>query len=315
MNIKNILIAFILSLIFYVVVFSYVIHKPITIGIMRDYYDLKFDYLEKIDQRKIIVLAGSVGRFSIRCETIEVLTETPCSNMSLTIHMPIDYQFNLIKEYLNEGDLIYLPYEYEILRRKKEDMSAFNDLPYFVAYDKKYLFKLDTKRFLSALFYFDIRFLISGIGEMILKTIGINKRFTIDTMTTQGDESKHTLERGIKYQEYIQSLEWQKPDLESYSINSYNGEILSEFMEWAMMRNIRVIGGLPPTFNDETIDDSYIMHIRAFYEDNGHTFIQLDNKSQYPRAYFYDKPYHLTEEYQIQHSSEISELLKSYLNQ
>ena len=226
----------------------------------------------------------------------------PCTNMSVSADLSFDYQLDIIKPYLGPGDVVYLPIEFESLGTTKEEMMGGAELPYVVAYDHEYLKGMGFERLLQALFYFDLKFLISGLGEMLLDRMHFERRFTLDTLTPQGDESGHTLENGLPYREYLDNLEWIPPGAEQFDVTSYRVEIIEEFLKWAASRNIQVIGGLPTTFDDEPVPDELVARLCAWYIRHGQRFMVLDNKSQYPRSSFYDTPYHLVEEQQIRHS-------------
>jgi hypothetical protein len=290
------------SLMVYAVIFVFIVHKPMTIGVMEGYYVKKLTYLEGIHDNKLVLLAGSNGRFSHRCETITAVLGMPCTNMSVSAGLSFDYQLDIIKPYLNPGDIVYLPIEFESLSAKKEEMMGGAELPYIVAYDHKYLKGMGFERLLHALFYFDLKFLFSGLGEMLLDRMHFERRFTLDTLTPQGDESGHTLENGLPYREYLDNLVWIPPGAEQFDVTSYRVETLDEFLGWATSRNIQVIGGLPTTFDDEPVPDELVARLCAWYRRHGHRFMVLENKSQYPRSSFYDTAYHLVEEQQISHS-------------
>ena len=90
--------------------------------------------------------------------------------------------------------------------------------------------------------------------------------------------------------------------------------VVSDFMYWTTANDISIIGGLPTTFNDVPIADELIKRMEKFYFTNGHDFIVMENRSQYPRQHFYDTPYHLAEEYQINHSRLLAEIIKVKLD-
>jgi len=302
MHIKYITYAAAASLLLYAVIFIFIVHKPLTVGVMQGYYANKLSYLEDIDDSKIVLLAGSNGRFSHRCETMEPLLGMPCSNMSVSSDLSLDYQLDIIKPYLNPGDIVYLPLEFGALSGTKKDMMAGAELPYIVAYDHDYLEGMSFERLMHALFYFDLKFLISGLGEMLLDSLHVKRRFSLETLTRQGDESGHTLEKGAPYRDLLAGLEWSQPAMGAFSGDSFKTGILADFLEWAADRDIQVIGGLPTTFDDEPVPDELIVRLCAFYKRHGQRFMVLENKSQYPRSSFYDTAYHLVEEQQINHS-------------
>ena len=302
MKIKYLVLSASASLLLYAVIFVFIVHKPLTVGVMQEYYARKLSYLGGIEGSKIVLLAGSNGRFSHRCETIETVLGMSCSNMSVSADLSLDYQLGIIKPYLKAGDIVYLPLEFAALSGTKQEVMAGAEQPYVVAYDHDYLKGMKFERLMHALFYPDLKFLISGLGEMLLERLHVKRRFTPDTLTRQGDESGHTLEQGLPYRELIANVEWSPPSPEDFAGDSFKAGLLGEFLDWAADRKIRVIGGLPTTFDDEPVPDEFVARLCAWYRQHGQGFMVLENKSQYPRSSFYDTPYHLVEEQQIRHS-------------
>ena len=124
MRIVRLLLIMLMSCIVYIACYVFVIDKPITIGIKQDYFARKTAYLAGLRSPKIVLLAGSNGRFSHRCETIEQETGIGCANMSIAAGMSLSYQFDNIKPYIGRGDLVYLPLEYAQYRRSKLQVMA-----------------------------------------------------------------------------------------------------------------------------------------------------------------------------------------------
>ena len=309
MKIRHLVLSASASLLLYAVIFVFIVHKPLTVGVMQEYYARKLSYLAGIEGSKIVVLAGSNGRFSHRCETIEKVLGVSCSNMSVSADLSLDYQLGIIKPYLDAGDIVYLPLEFAALSGTKQEVMAGAEQPYVLAYDHDYLEGMGFERQMYTLFYPDLKFLISGIGEMLLDSMHVKRRFTPDTLTRQGDESGHTPEKGLPYRELIANVAWSPPSPEDFSGNSYKAEILGDFLDWAADRKIRVIGGLPTTFDDEPVPDELVESLCRWYRQHGQAFMVLENRSQYPRSDFYDTPYHLVEEQQIRHSGLVASRL------
>lgn len=309
MKITTFITAIVFSNCLYSFCFIFVIHKPLTIGVMKEYFHKKTAYMQKAQGQKFILLAGSNGRFSHRCEIIEKKVGLPCTNMSISADLSLEYQFDKLKPYLNPGDIIYLPLEYESYSGSEEEIFTGSQIPYIAAYDHLYLFDRDLDELIQVLFYFDIKYMISAVGEMILHTAGLKRRYSVDTMTLQGDESQHVLVSGRPYRPYIETLKWHPPDSSAIDLRSFKMARLEKFLRWAAAKNIRVIGGLPTTFDDFFISDKVIAKIESIYKKNGHDFLIMSNQSQYPRKVFYDTSYHLAEEYQITHSLTLSRYL------
>jgi hypothetical protein len=238
MTIKKFILAALFSTLLYASLFLFVMHKPLTIGVMNDYYDKKIGYVETLRSPKLVILAGSNGRFSHRCETIELEHGISCINMSIAATISIDYQLERIKPYLGAGDMVYLPLEYGVLSKTVREMAALDDVPFTAAYDRKYFFNQPLERLLPAIFYFDLKFLISSAGEMALDRLGISRRFSSDTLTKQGDEKGHTLKKAEPYRRYLSQLEWGQPGLrapvpEDMNVDADSARIVRDFLFYA----------------------------------------------------------------------------------
>jgi len=143
MKLKYLLYTTVISCLIYFIGFAYIVHKPLSVGILQGYYEKKISYLRAIDCRKIILLAGSNGRFSHRCETIEEEIAVPCVNMSVIAGISLDYQFEKIKPFISSGDIVYLPFEFGVLSNTNKNLFYGAQLPYIVAYDHNYFSSMD----------------------------------------------------------------------------------------------------------------------------------------------------------------------------
>jgi len=79
-------------------------------------------------------------------------------------------------------------------------------------------------------------------------------------------------------------------------------ELAERFIAWAQGHGVRVIGGLPTEFADLPMPESTLAAIRQLYLVHGAGFLELPNRSRYPRSAFFDSPDHLNERWQIAHS-------------
>jgi hypothetical protein len=289
------------SLLIYFFLFIFIIHKPLTVGIQKSYYDYKINYISSIaTQNKIAIFAGSNGRFSHRCETIEQMTGIRCANLSITADTNIKWAFSRYKPYFKKGDVLYMPLEYQDKLQKPSDVG--NEAPYIVAYDHKELFHFyNASQLMSALFWFDIKYFFSGLGEMLLSSIGKERRFSIKTMTVQGDESGHDEAKSLAYRHIIATILAPRIDESSYKTDE-NCQDLLDILKWGKASGVKIIGGLPTVFEEARPSKKVIRFLQSFFQRNGHCFLILPNYSLYPRVFFYDTAYHLKEANQIYYS-------------
>ena len=58
-----------------------------------------------------MILAGSNGPYSHRCEIIEPILRMPCVNGGVAVGIGLDYLFARWQKALHSGDILYLPME------------------------------------------------------------------------------------------------------------------------------------------------------------------------------------------------------------
>jgi hypothetical protein len=147
--------------------------------------------------------------------------------------------------------------------------------------------------------YFELPFLIHGLLESALNRSGFQRREGVDAMTPQGDQRGHTAELGLPYRQLLQGARFEPPKIPEQSRAL---TVLGDFLDRMRERGVRVIGGLPTTPDGVRIDDALIAQLRGFFQQHGHDFLVLPNRSQYPLGCFFDSTYHLNEGCQGEHS-------------
>jgi hypothetical protein len=302
LRLRDLALALVAGLVLYIAVFGFLVHKPLTVGIISQYIEYKHHYLESLGGRqKIVILAGSNGRFSHRCEEIARNIEIPCVNLSISADLDLLWQFRRYAAALEDGDVLYLPLEYYGLPPSHEANARARvggEAPYIVAYDKWQLKNYTAEQVGLALFQFDIKYLLSGFGEMALSGVGKERRYSLKTMTMNGDERGHAIANAKTYQPVISRLN--TPEISRYP--QWLEMELVEIFKLLQSTGVTVVGGLPTIFDDEPLTDTLTDELSSVFTSRGHCFIILPNRSQYPRSQFYDTAYHLSEEAQIHHS-------------
>jgi hypothetical protein len=292
-----------LGMCFYIFLFMFIVDRPLTTNEIGAYIQYKADYLASIrDQHKIAIFAGSNGRFSHRCETIAAQTGVACANLSTAVGYDLTWQMSRYWPYLKRGDVLYMPLEYWAPPAGRVKIDG--ESPYVVRHDHASLAQYSLSRMVSALFSFDIRYLISGIGEMLLQESGVQRRTSIQSLTIQGDERGATREKSEQYSSFIQGLPHPSVSLEAYTDRAFS-EAVDPIIEAARAKGVVVVGGLPTTFDDAHIPAPVVMWLQAYYELRGACFLALPNLSEYPRSAFYDTDSHLQESAQIAHSARL----------
>ncbi len=163
-------------------------------------------------------------------------------------------------------------------------------------------------RQLAALFSSDLRAGIMSLLETMLRDSGFNDPRTavIGSTNIWGDHVGHTVDLGRGNQSALAIEEPFHPSARQIG-SGYGAAVVSDFLGWAAVHGVRVIGGLPTGFADSPISDDSVAAIRTVYREQGAGFLELANRSRYPRADFFDTPDHLNEAAQIRHSMAVGQ--------
>ena len=92
------------SLLLYFVLFGLLLDRPLTLGYLRHQLDMKVARGASLHGPKLVILAGSNGPYSHRCETIQPILHLPCVNAGVAVGVGLDYLFARWKPLLHPGD-------------------------------------------------------------------------------------------------------------------------------------------------------------------------------------------------------------------
>lgn len=309
-NCLNLVATLIASLAIYGGVFIFVADKPLTIGFIRDAFDIKHAYATQAKGPKLVVAAGSGALFGIRCASLEKLIGRPCVNGAITGELGLRYSFDLAKRLVKRGDVVIMPLEFGFYNHSRAQIGRQSTHPYRVRHDLASLWQLTAGEIMQGIFQFDLRYLISAMVETGLGKMGISRRFSRDTLTPNGDMRFHTAENGAMFRRFVDAQRLDTPRSEAFRIGDGTRQAITDFARWAKTRGVRILGTLPTSFDDRPIDKGVVTQIKQLFRDVGHDFFVVENLSQYPRRCFYDSPYHLNEACQQQHTRKLAKALK-----
>ncbi|MBC7996066.1 MAG: hypothetical protein H7Z15_22805 [Rhizobacter sp.] len=291
-----------LSIALFVAVFS-VVHRPLVVGEIQKNLDYKLAYARQLASPKIVVLAGSNGRYSHRCEVLTAALDKPCVNASIGVGIGLDFLLDQWRPVLQRGDIVYMPLEYGQYRFTKAEMHGGLQNALMVHSQRDYLLSLDAQRISAAYGSFDLPFLIHGLAEMALDSRGFRRRSSTASLTPQGDEQGHTAELGRPYVTALRALQAESSLVPERSDTI---TVLVAFLQQARHAGVTVVGGLPSVPDSVAVAQADIDRLRRLYEENGHLFLVLPHQSRYPLACFYDTLYHLNESCQLAHSAAVA---------
>lgn len=242
-----IVIAVLIMISFFVVITTY------PKGVFHDSYQSvivdKYRRLQKIDDPKIIIVAGSSAAFGINQDMMEDETGYKVVNLGLQAGFGNLFPSELSKENINEGDIVLLAYEYDwvndfhsmaqdlIMSGIDENIDMYKHIPIdhwkdFVGYLFKYAEKKKN---------------YEGSDKN-----GIYKRSSFDQNTTQMiAHREYTLENP----EILPMMRDQKLDLSNVSISDETKTYLRKYKKYVEDRGARVYFVSPPVLKKAVICD------------------------------------------------------------
>ena len=300
------------SLLLYAVVFGFLLDRPLALGFLQHQIDAKLARAAAIQQPKLVLLAGSNGPYSHRCEIIEPIVAMPCVNGGVAVGIGLDYLFARWKPLLSAGDLVYFPMEEAQYVRSRAAGDVGPDAAIMFRHDWQTLASLPPERWLAALFSFDMRAALMSLIESTLAATEFHDPRTELTGATSawGDHVGHTADLAKANQTVLAITTPHHVSAEQIR-SGHGSALIADFTRWATAHGVRVIGGLPTEFADAAMPDATVQTIRSIYLSNGGEFLALPNLSRYPRSAFFDTAEHLNETWQVAHSKLFAEQLRS----
>ncbi|MBA2587654.1 MAG: hypothetical protein H0U98_03420 [Alphaproteobacteria bacterium] len=304
-----------ISLAGYFLLFGFVVSRPLVVDQISALMDKKLAYAAATPHPKLFIVAGSNARFSHSCAAVERVLHRPCVNMGIAADVALDWTLDRARAQLAPGDLVYLPLEYDLYSRPLTQLQTGMDAAYRFRHDKASLTARGPEGMVRAAFMFSLPTLVHSIGEMGLKAAGVARRFNVETLDRQGDETGHDGAKADPYVPVIRRTPQVMPDTHTLMSNPDSGQaVLGAFLDWCRAHHVQAVGGLPTIFNDRPLPDAAPDMLRSFYAAHGAGFMVLPNRSQYPRADFYDSAYHLRESAQTAHSQLVAQGLRPFLS-
>lgn len=298
-------VAVVASLVLYVAVFS-VVHRPLTLGEISTQLQFKQAYAASLPGPRLLIFAGSNGRYSHRCDAIAEALTMPCANLSIAVGVGLDFLLDELEQASRRGDWVYMPLEYSQYAVTRDVMNAGSKNAVLVHDMPAQLWRQEAARIARAYASFDLPFLIHGLAEMALQRAGVQRRTSLATLTPQGDEQGHSALRGQAYAEFVRSARFEPVVVpaDSHALN-----VLSAYLRRARAQGVRVVGGLPTMPDNVALSEAQVDAIRQVFEREGQWFVSLPGRSRYSLSCFFDTLYHLNEECQLAHSKALGQAL------
>jgi hypothetical protein len=295
-----------LSIALFVGVFS-VVHRPLVVGAIERTLQAKLDFADRLPPGpKVVIFAGSNGRYSHRCEDFARVLARPCVNASMAVGLDLRFLFELWRPRLNAGDIVYMPLEYAQYRQTRAEMEGGLQNALLVHSQREALWQLPPQRIAAVYGSFELPFLVHGLVEMVLARRGFLRRVEGESSTPEGDSVGHSATLAAGYTDFVRRM---KPERSAVPEQGDALEAIGTMLRQARAAGVQVVGGLPTLPEGTPLEAADLARIERLYTDHGQAFLALPNRSLHPFDCFYDTVYHLHEGCQRRHSVAVAEAL------
>jgi len=296
------------SMAVYGAVFGLLVGRPLAHGPLARQIDAKLALGAAAPSPKLVILAGSNGPYSHRCEVLEAMLSLPCINAGIAVGIGLDYLFARWRPFLRPGDVVYLPMETAQYIRSRSATRVGPDAAIMLRHDRATLVALPPDRWAGALFAVDARAAIMALLETLFTALGVAPANADATTNRWGDHVGHGRSDAAGSPAFAIGGGSGEPTAADIRAG-YGTSLIVAFVTWARARGVAVIGGVPAALDAVPLPADSIAAIRATYEQLGGRFLELPGAARYPRAAFYDSPDHLIEACQIAHSIRVASAL------
>ena len=170
---RRLVLACLASMLLYGGAFAFVLDRPLTLGALRAQIEANLAYGRSLRQPKLVILAGSNGPYSHRCETIAPIIGRPCVNGGVAVGVGLDYLFTRWKPWLRRGDIVYLPLEEAQYTRAHAANALGPDAAIMLRHDRSTLLIVAVAAMeVAALFVGDLRGVVMSVIETALTAEG-----------------------------------------------------------------------------------------------------------------------------------------------
>ena len=312
---RRLLLACVASLLLYALAFGVLLGRPLSYGFIEQQVNAKLARGAAIEGPKLVLLAGSNGPYSHRCQTIQAMLALPCVNAGVAVGIGLDYLFARWDRLLHPGDVVYLPMEFEQITVTRAASRVGPDAAIMWRDDRATLAGLAPDRWLAAAFSTDLPGALMAVIETAMVRLHVGpsvREAAIGWTNAWGDHVGHTLTLAAPSRAVLAAARPLRPSAAAIT-GGFGTTLIAAFTRRMEARGVRVIGGLPTGFADVALPPGTVAAIRAVYQANGGTFLTLPNDSLYPRVDFFDTPEHLNEPCQIAHSEAVATMLATAL--
>jgi hypothetical protein len=207
--------------------------------------------------------------------------------------------------------MAYLPLEETQYTRSQAASELGPDAAIMLRHERATLWGMPLRRRIAALFSSDLRAAVMSLLETALLAGGFHdpRDAVVGSVNAWGDHIGHSVALAAASRSVLERADPFHPTADQITAG-YGTVMVGDFLRWARTHDVMAIGGLPTGFVDSPIGDASLAVISEIYRHGSTAFLELPNRSRYPRGDFFDSADHLNEEAQIRHSVAVGEALR-----
>jgi hypothetical protein len=302
-----------LSLLAYLVVFSTMVDRPLSLGVLRLELLQKTARMAILPSPKLVILAGSNGPYSHSCVVFTSMLNMPCENAGIAVGIGLDDIFARYETLLHAGDVVYMPMELLQYTATAGAYRASVDGAFLLRHDRDVLVRLPVSRIIGAGFCCNLADMMEALAEMPLAARGVINPTGI--LAAEYDEQGDRIDNEFSNRNVALLMQTPRAAPSSTAIDSgYGAVLIAGFVRRESRKGVIVIGGMPVDYATAHVSDNVISALAAIYTANGGRFTVLPDKSEYPRADFFNAEDHLAKPCQYMHSVLVAQRLAMLLS-
>lgn len=301
------------SLALYFAAFGLMLDRPLSVGLLRLEMRQKLARGARLPSPKLVILAGSNAPFSHSCRVIGAMLALPCENAGVAVGIGLDDLFARWRPLLHPGDIAYLPMEVQQYTITRAETRMDMDGGWLFRHDRALLWRLGLGRALGGAFAGTMPDAIESIAEMAAHAAGLGHKHAMLAAQFDREGDRIATPLATADPRFLDTLHRIEPGASAIS-HGHGSRLVARFVRDETARGINIIGGLPTDFDTVKLPRADLQAIRALYIGNGGRFVELPNRSRYPRRDFYDSEDHLAQPCQYLHSIAIAHALAAGLS-
>jgi len=245
--------------------------------------------------QKLILLGGSSVRYGYSAKYIEETLGIPAVNLATNLGLGRKYLLYYARHAVRNGDLVVLPFEYQLYEKEKPDTVKSIQV---LAFDQGFLSSMKFLERLDFLVHVEVLDWVRLALAKFLLVDSPERRPSNSLLNEWGDETHNP--RSLARPERVKAL--QNAFRRSFKLDTQAIEDIVEFGNFALERGARVIVAYPNMLRgalDIEGNAAFLRDIKIILESKGIPVIGTPESVLFNESEIFDSIYHVNNEWQI----------------